>query len=541
MYLKGESRNQMQILCLESLVGRNSVVRIVDAFVDGLKLDILGFKNKGESSEGRPAYPNEILLKLYIYSYLNRVRSSRLIERETITNLEAIWLVKGLKPCYKTIADFRKVNARGLRKAFRQLNVILRSEGLFSADTVAVDGSKFRAQNSKKNNFNEKKIKRHIEYIDQQVDNYIKELDVLDSKEQEDEQSLEQRMIINDKCENLGERKKKYEQLSDQLAKAQQRGETQISTTDTDARSLPKKINIVEVSYNAIVTAEGKNKLITNFELTNELDSYALAKAARKAKVALGLNKDEVLTTLADKGFDTGHQLQECHKHNIDTLVGVKKRFHPTKHKSFNKNHFDYDSNQDHYICPAGEVLTTNGKWYKRPQAKFARPYSMKRYSCGFKVCNACEFKLDCAGQPNLAKSKGRNIERNQYQDSIDANINAVKTNKELYRKRQQWVEHQFGTIKRQWGYDYTLLKGKKKVAGEFSIIFLCYNLKRVINILGMDKALEMLRHLNSKIFTIRTAILSVSKALIKIIIYGPFAQYRNLSSCASLNLILEG
>lgn len=493
MILPGSNRDQLQMLSMESMVSPQSMVRVIDAFVNSLDLTTMRFVAKGKAKEGRPAFSNEILLKLYIYGYLNRVRSSRRLERECITNIEAIWLVKGLRPCYKTIADFRKFNARAFRKAFRKLNQLLRIQGLFSEETMAIDGSKFRAQNSKKNNYNEKKIDSHLQYIDKQTESYLRQLDEVDKVEQSTEITNEQREEISKELEKLSVRKKKYDHLKEQIEAAHQRGETQISTTDVDARALPKKMNIVEVSYNVVTTCEANNKLITNFEVTNEHDTYALAKAARKGKVALGKKFKETITVLADKGFDTGHQLKDCHRHNIDTLVAPKKRVSSQKAEAYKKDKFIYNEKKDTYLCPNIEEMPTNGIWYQRGQGKLRRSYKVKRYTLPFATCNACPYKDDCAGQANLTKSKGRYIERSEYQDYIDENIAQVKARKEEYRKRQAIVEHPFGTIKRGWGYDYTLMKGKKKVSGEFSLIFLSYNLRRAMSILGVPELIKAL------------------------------------------------
>lgn len=266
MLLFGENRSQLQMMCLEESVASDSFFRVVDGFVDYLNLDELGFKIKGKSKEGRPAFSASSLLKLYYYGYLNRVRSSRRLAREAKTNIEAIWLMKGLKPCYKTIADFRKDNSRALKKSFQQLNRFLKGAGLLDETVVAVDGSKFRGQNSKKNNYNDKKVKDHLSYIDRQVANYLEGLDSLDQKENCEDGDLEKRLSIAENLERLRKRRSKYEGLEQEVSKGQERGITQISTTDSDARALPKKMMIVEVGYNVVITAGRKNKLITNYE-----------------------------------------------------------------------------------------------------------------------------------------------------------------------------------------------------------------------------------------------------------------------------------
>lgn len=501
MKLIGGDRNQFQLICLENYISENSHTRVVDAFVDFLDLKKLGFKIKGEIKNGRPAYSAKDLLKLYFYGYMNRVRSSRRLEREAETNIEAMWLLKGLRPCYKTIADFRKENAGAFKKAFRTFNVFLRGEGLFSEDTVATDGAKFRAQNSKKNNFNEKKINDHLNYIEKQTEKYLREMDELDKEEEAEEIRLEQATAISEKLDHLTERKEKYDGLKKEVEEAHEKGQTQISTSDGDARALPKKMNIVEVGYNAVITCEADNKLITNFEILNVHDTYALGNAALNAREALGKKENEHINILADKGFDTGAELKTCMENNVLTYVAPKSRVSAKKNVKFNKDRFFYDHEKDAYICPEKEELTSNGKWYNKNNGKLRKAYRVKHYKLPFAVCNACPHRFECAGKSNLDNSKGKYIERSEYQEYIDENIERVTLNKELYRKRQEIVEHPFGTIKRQWGYDHVLLKGLEKVSGEFAIIFTTYNLRRAISMFGVKTLINKLREASFFIF----------------------------------------
>lgn len=494
MLKKEQNRDQLQMWSLELLVSGESIVRIVDVLVEGLDLKALGFVMKGEIKNGAPAFHSKHLLKLYYYGYLNRVRSSRRLEREVKTNVEAMWLLKGLQPGYKTIANFRSENKMALQQVFKVLNQFLKSEGMFDEEVVAIDGSKFRAQNSKKNNYNEKKVKQHLDYIEKQTDEYLSELDRLDELEEESEIERTARIELSKQLDHLGQRAKKYNELEERVLQAREEGQTQVSTVDKDARSLPKKMNIIEVGYNVVTSVERKNKLITNYSVLNELDTYALSGVAKDAREVLGKEKGEELTALADKGFDTASELKECIENDIVTIVSPKKRVHAKKAKAYNKDAFEYDEARDSYRCPENHELTTNGRWYEKNNGKHRKSYKVQHYKLPFAVCNACPFKKECAGESNLKNSKGRYIERSEYQDYIDENIERVKFNKELYRERQAIVEHPFGTIKRVWGYDYTLLKGKEKVGGEFAIIFTCYNLRRAITILGMSELIKKIK-----------------------------------------------
>ena len=491
--ITGINRQQMTLVCLDQEIEKEAEVRLIDAFVDCLSIKELKFKEKGKNIEGRPAYSTSVLLKLFLYGYLNRVRSSRQLSKQSKINIELQWLLRGLRPSHQTINSFRKENARGLLKVFRRLNRFLRGLDLFSEDTVAIDGSKFRAQNSKKNNYNEKKIDKHLKYIDGQAEKYLKEMERLDEEELS-EHKEEQTLDIAKKLDLLTQRRKKYEDLKGKIIEAHKEGITQISTTDPDARALPKKMNIVEVGYNVVTSVESKNKLITNFEVTNKHDTYALSHSARKAKRALGKRGKETINVLADKGFDTGVELKNCIENNINTYVSPKKRSNSLKDKRFTKGQFQYEEEQDVYICPRGEELKTNGKHYKKNKGNRRKSYCVKHYKVSFSICNICPDRIACAGESNLKNSKGRYIERSEYEGYIEENIERVGLNKELYRKRQEIVEHPYGTIKRQWGFDYTLLKTIAKVRGEFALIFTAYNLRRAISIMGVEVLIERLK-----------------------------------------------
>lgn len=491
MLKKRQDRNQVQMRSLEESISRDNVVRVIDVFVDALDLNSLGFKIKGKIKNGAPAYLASDLLKLYYYGYLNRVRSSRRLEREARTNIEAMWLLRGVCPGYKTIANFRKDNLKSLEAAFYSFNRFLRSEDLFDTDTVSIDGSKFGAQNSKKNNYNEKKVNRHLDYIAKQTKRYLEEFDEVD-KEEESEPALDQQLEIEEKLQNLVERKQKYEVLKEEIAKAREQGESQVSTTDKDARSLPKKMNIVEVSYNVLTGVEHKNKMICNYHVDNKSDTYQLSKVALKSKEVLKVKG--YLKALADKGFDTGSELKKCIENKIHTYVAPKKRGNALKDKAFNKDQFMYDEETDEYICPENKRLKPNEKWYTKNNGKHRQPYKVRHYKLPYHVCKECPYALRCAGAANLKNSKGRYIERSEYQEYIEENIERVKGNKILYSQRQSMVEHPFGTIKRQWGYDHTLLKTKSKVRGEFAIIFTVYNLRRAISILGPEELIKRIK-----------------------------------------------
>lgn len=483
MLIQGTDRGQLQMFCLEESIAPDAFVRIIDLLVDALNLEELGFISKGNINNGRAAFSTSVLLKLYYYGYANRVRSSRRLEREARTNLEAIWLMRGLQPCYKTIADFRKDNKVAFVAAFKRLNALLRSKDLFGKETIAVDGTKIRAQNAMKNNFSPKKVERHLNYIDQKIKQYLEQLEAADEGQEKND--------IQNKIDTQNQRKEKYQNIEQQLEAARDNHQNQISTTDPDARALPKKMNIVEVSYNVQSAVDQKHKLVAHFDITNENDTYALHPTAKAAMEDMGA---ENITVLADKGYDTGSQLKDCHHDQIKTIVSPRQKNTSKKKNGFRKEDFGYDKISDSYTCPAGETMTSNGREYVKNRGKHRKEYKVKVYKLPFETCKACPFKEDCAGAANLKNSKGRSIERSEYDDYIEANRQRFEDNKDIYKQRQTIVEHPFGTIKRQWGFDHTLLKTIPKVKGEFAIVFTIYNLRRSLSILGFKGLKSLLK-----------------------------------------------
>ena len=302
-------RSQLIMLSLEEKIEDDNIVRVVDAYVNSLDPTLLGFIIKGECFEGRPAFGSDCLIKLYIYGYLNGIRSSRKLHKAAKTNIELWWLIHHQVPSYKTIANFRKDNSDAFNNLFVHFKDFCFSLDAFGRSTVAIDGSKFRAQNSKKNNYNIRKIQKHLDYIEAQEKNYIQDLHDQDE--------------IDKQKKKLNKRKKKYLDLKEQLNQSDQ---TQISTTDPDARALPLHMNIIEVGYNVQSVVDDKHNLIVHYEVTNTNDLSALASLAEKAKSSLQLDDNDSLTVLADKGYYSGEQIDRCQINKIDTLVSPRKK-----------------------------------------------------------------------------------------------------------------------------------------------------------------------------------------------------------------------
>jgi transposase len=513
-YITGTHRHQTYFATLDDQVCADNPVRLMDAFIDKLELEKLGFTKTVHKSEGRPPYAPGVLLKLYLYGYLNKIRSSRKLEKECIRNTELQWLLQHLQPNYHSIADFRKLHAQPLQSMFRLYVQFLSDAGLLGKTTIAVDGSKFKAVNSKKNNYNQKKIDKHRQFIQDKTDKYLQELDELDKQENStaDELQIKKEKIAQGLAK-LKERTIKYNTLQQQLDNTTDK---QISTTDPDSRSIIIVKNIVEVAYNVQNAVDDKHNLIVHTQATNTNDGKALHKAAVQAKQNLctascgQLQKEDSLMLLADKGYHTGAELQQCQQENLITHVAYKEQ-PSVKHiaTEFLSESFDYNKATDSYTCPAGAVLTSLGTWHNKKGEASETSYRFKTYRTN--ACKTCPLKNQCTKLPK------RIIHRSEYQDAVDINDNNIKQNPHYYKRRQAIVEHPFGTIKRHWGYTHTLLKGLQKVNGEMNLIMFCYNFMRTKNILGFEKMLQAIKNWQPDY---NKVVCALKNALIKMI-YG--------------------
>jgi transposase len=472
-HLASSDRTQVKMLSLEEMVLPDSVARAIDAFVEALPLEKLGF-DISSASTGRAAYHPSVFLKLYLYGYMNRIRSSRKLETECRRNIELMWLLGELTPAYHSIADFRAQHSDQIRKVFKTLVLFSKGQGLIGGRLVAIDGTKVRAMNSKKNNYNTKKIERHIDYIDNKVNEYMQQLDEHD-KGENDSEGLISKKELKEAVTKLKERRKKYTDLADELKRT---GQDQISTSDPDAKQMIIRGPITEVAYNLQAAVDEKNNLVVHYEATQNNDRNALHGVASKAKQLIGEKDFEVL---ADKGYHNGGQLAKCAKDNITTYVPAPEHVHTTSVPTYEYlvENFVYDEQSDTYTCPQNQVLKTNGNWYNKHREKYN--YKIKHYKT-----SSC---LDCParGQCTMNKS-GRLIERSEFQNAVDMNNKRVVMNRAKYNKRQCINEHVFGIIKRQWGYDHTLMKGLKNVDAETGLIFTAFNIKRILNIFGTKK-----------------------------------------------------
>lgn len=464
-YIHGKDREQVEMFCLEQAVEQNNEVRLIDLFVSQLDLKTYGFKIE-HIENGRPAYHPSDLLKLYIYGYMNRIRSSRKLELECKRNLEVIWLLKGLIPDHNTIANFRKNNSRPIKKVFRATVELAKNFELIGGELIAGDSTKLRAQNSKKNNFNEKKIDRHIEHIESRLEEYNETLAQEDGDTKDTGKSQEA-------IDKYNKRKEEYEQMKQHLKDAEI---TQISTSDPDSRQMITRNNITEVAYNIQSTVDAQNKIIIDHIVTNKNDKKAMGSMVRRAACILGQNR---FTALFDKGYHTGSEFEYAEQCDVTTIVAIPGVASHAPDIKFDIEHFKYDKENDRYICPANQELTTNGNFYKKKQGKTIN--QVKHYKT--KACIGCKHFEDCTKNKN-----GRLIERPKHAELIERNKERIEQHKDLYRQRQAIVEHPFGTIKRQWDFYYIMTKKTVKHAeADVGLIFTAYNLRRLMNLIDFE------------------------------------------------------
>ena len=484
-HIQGEERNQLQIFCLEQVIEADSFVRVIDFFVDSIDLASFGFKHVTFKEEGRPPYHPAVLLKLYFYGYRYGIRSSRKLEREAKLNLEVRWLLCEQTPSARTICMFRKEYADAFRNIFRKFVFLLKELGLIEGKTIAIDSFKVRAQNSLKNNYNQKKIDRQLEYIDGRINEFEDALDKADSQEV--------KTALLEKIETQKSRKEKYQALEAELKET---GKDQISTTDEDAQAVVLQRGITVVGYNVQASVDAKNKLITHFDTGGVNDTNALARVAIAAKEGLQVEEMDVL---ADKGYHTGEQIRKCEQNGITTYVSPKE---PASNDPdiFPITSFIYNAGNNSYTCPAGEVLTTNGTWLTHSSKGYKSAYKFQRYNT--KKCKSCELQVQCT----KSKTNGRNIDRSEFAADVEQNNKRVKENPAYYKQRQQLAEHPWGTLKRQRGFDHVLTRGKKNVLGEVSLVFIGYNLSRFAMITeGINTLKELIKGIMAQLWQKRT------------------------------------
>jgi transposase/macrodomain Ter protein organizer (MatP/YcbG family) len=476
-FVRGADRSQMTLLpeCLDDWVGEDNPVHVIEAFVDALDLPGLGFEGAIAKATGRPSYHPAVLLRLYIYGYLNCVQSSRRLEREAGRNVELMWLLGRLVPDHKTIADFRKENGAAIRKVCARFVALCRSMGLLRGTSVAVDGSKFKAVNNRDKNFTQAKMARRMAQIEESIARYLHQLDSADRQEPS-EAVLTKATRLNEKIARL---KQEMGRLAGLDAKMREAPDQQISLTDPDARSMATSgRGSGVVGYNVQVAVETEHHLIVTHDVINVGNDRAqLAPMAKEAKETLQV---ETLDVIADRGYFDGEQIRECVEAGVTVTLPKPLTSGAKADGRFGKQDFAYLSERDAYRCPAGQILPYH-------YSNVENGMELRRY-WSTAACKACAIKSCCT------PSKERRVSRWVHEHLIEDVQRRLDANPEAMRTRRETVEHPFGTIKARMGATHFLMKRLPNVAAEMALHVLAYNLTRVMNIVGRAALIAAIR-----------------------------------------------
>jgi transposase len=472
--MEGTDRNQTGFWSLDELVGEESMVRVIDRFIDVTDLSALGFLHMEPAATGRPRYATPALAKLYVYGYENGIRSSRKLERETRRNVEVMWLMGNLTPDYKTISEFRRENIRPLQKLFREFVKLCRSWDLVGGTLVAVDGSKIKASNNKKNNFSRKKLKQRLALLDEKIERYMAELEEAD---RQDDGTAEAPKGLQE----VLARKELYENY---LAQIEAGGSNEVSTVDPDARLMGNNRGGVDVAYNVQSAVDGQEHIVLDYDVSlNPSDQGKLSYMVKRLK-RYGYKH---FKALADKGYYNGRDLRMVKKYKVTAIVSRQEISNPKNQpEQFHTDQFFYDAKTDTYRCPMGQTLHPHNK-----------KTAARRNFFNKTACADCPHRKQCTRKGN----QFRTITRSQYSDIYDEAERTFKENLHLYKLRQQIVEHPFGTIKHTMNGGYFLLRTRRKVRCEVALLFLGYNLKRAYNKLGFRELMERLNRASHQLF----------------------------------------
>jgi transposase len=473
-FIKGESRSQITLFpeAVDEYIEEDNPVRVIDVFVDDLDLSTLGFKTI-PADTGRPAYHPGVMLKLFIYGYLNRVQSSRRLEREAGRNVELMWLLGRLAPDFKTIADFRKNNTKAIRRVCREFVLLCRKLDLFADSLVAIDGSKFKAVNNRNRNFTKAKIKARLKQIDESIKRYLGQIASADRVD--DARAKVKKEGLNEKISKL---KQEVERLNETERALQETPDGQISLTDPDARSMATSgRGSGMVGYNAQAAVDSKHHLIVAHEMTNQgHDRAQLANMAAQAKTVLEVDE---LTVVADRGYYSGEEIKACEEAGIRAYLPKNQTSGNQAKGYYGKRDFIYHPEDDEYECPAGE----------RAIYRFTREEGgkqIRRYWSS--ACLGCPRKSKCT------TGKERRISRWEHEAILDTVEARLEHAPEMMKVRRSTAEHPFGTIKFWMGATHFQMKTLRHVGTEMSLYVLAYNMKRVINILGTKKLIEAIQ-----------------------------------------------
>ena len=471
-FVVGDDRSQSTLFPerLDEYLGDDNPVRAIDVLVDELDLGALGFSGVEPEATGRPAYHPATLLKIYVYGYLNRVQSSRRLERECQRNLELLWLTGRLMPDFKTIADFRKDNGGAIRKVCRAFVVLCRRLELFSEASVAIDGSKFKAVNARDRNFTQAKMQRRLKQIDESIARYLSQLD---SADRQGEAVPEAKITrLNEKIAMLRQEIQRLNALNVQMMQSEDK---QISLTDPDARSMATSgRGSGMVGYNVQNSVDTKHHLIVSHEVTNKgSDRAQLSGAAEQARTAIG---SETIEVVADRGYYAGEEILACEEAGITVYLPKPLTSGSKAAGRFGKQDFVYVAEDDVYLCPNGERLTY--RYTNEEAGKMLRRYWTA-------ACQACALKSKCT------TARERRISRWEHEAVLESVQARLDRNPDKMRVRRQTVEHPFGTIKSWMGATHFQMKTLEHVGTEMALHVLAYNMKRVMKILGVGGLIE--------------------------------------------------
>ena len=474
-YVEGENRSQSTLFpeSLEDYIAEDNPVRVVDVFVDELDLKGMGFEGAEPEATGRPAYHPGTLLKIYIYGYLNRLQSSRRLERETQRNVELIWLTGRLSPDFKTIADFRKDNGKAIRRVCREFVLLCRNMDLFTDALVAIDGSKFKAVNGRDRNFTNHKLAARMQQLEESIARYLADLDRADR----DPSTVTEARVehLKEKVETVKAQMQRLKGLGEQMAKTP---DEQISLTDPDARSMATSARgSGVVGYNVQSVVDAKHHLIVTHEVTNKgTDRAQLSSMGKQTQQALGTEK---ITALADRGYYAGPEILACEQAGINALVPKSHTSNNLAKGQFDKRDFHYDAAKDEYRCPAGQRAIWRFKTIEHGQ-------TIHKYWSS--ACPRCPIKTQCTTGEN------RRIARWEHEAVLEAMQARLEKMPEAARIRRQTAEHVFGTLKSWMGATHFLMKRLPNVQTEMSLHVLAYNLKRAMQIFGVVPLMKVIR-----------------------------------------------
>jgi transposase len=462
-HIAGFERDQLLLLpeAVDDYVDADNPVRFIDAFVDGLDLAAAGFSRVTAKATGRPGYAPGELLKLYIYGYLNRVRSSRRLEREAHRNVEVIWLLRSLRPDFKTIADFRRDNRAAFRAVFRQFVLLCKRLDRYGRELLAVDGTRIKAVNNKDRNFTRSSMRAFIRAADERLDDYLARLDASDVEDGGSAGGARTKNLA-EKIEALRKKRGRYEAM---LAQLNRTGEDQISLTDPDSRAMAAHTR-VGVGYNVQVAVDAKNKMIVEQAVTNQVvDMGLLTQTAEPARDILGV---ETIDVVADRGYFKIEDIEACEKAGCIPHVPKPQRGSSVREGFF----FRYDTGRDAYVCPGGQLLTP---------IRHDRLRDLEKIDYGNpKACRVCPWRPRCTNDV-------RSVSRLENEDVLDRMAERLKARPQVLDRRREIVEHPFGSIKQWMNQGAFLMRGLENVRAEFSLTALAYNVRRALNILGVE------------------------------------------------------